>query len=192
MREGTIVDATLIAASPLDQEPRRKGRSENAPVKEGQELVLRHEGHIGVDARSGLTHTLMTTAGNVSDVTQTHNLLPGDETMVFGDAGYQGADRRPENTSKAVTWHIAVKRSVRKALKKNPLGRAKEKLEKAKASVRAKVEHPFHVLKNLFKHRKTRYRGLAKNTAQLHTLFAFANLVLGGRTFGSARARTPS
>ena len=68
----------------------------------------------------------------------------------------------------------------------------KEKLEKAKASVRAKVEHPFHVLKNLFRHRKTRYRGLAKNTAQLHTLFAFANLVLAGRTFGSAHARTPS
>jgi len=85
-----------------------------------------------------------------------------------------------------------MKRSVRKATKKNPLGRAKEKLEKAKASVRAKVEHPFHVLKNLFKHRKTRYRGLAKNTTQLHTLFAFANLVLAGRTFGSSHARTPS
>ena len=85
-----------------------------------------------------------------------------------------------------------MKRSVRKATKKNPLGRAKEKLEKAKASVRAKVEHPFHVLKNLLKHRKTRYRGLAKNTAQLHTLFVFANLVLAGRTFGSSHARTPS
>jgi IS5 family transposase len=85
-----------------------------------------------------------------------------------------------------------MKRSVRKAVKKNLLGRVKEKLEKAKASVRAKVEHPFHVLKNLFRHRKTHYRGLAKNTAQLFTLFAFANLVLAGRTFGSARAQTPS
>lgn len=79
--------------------------------------------------------------------------------------------------------HIAMKRGLRKAMKKNPLGRAKEKLELAKASVRAKVEHPFHVLKNLFKHRKARYRGLAKNTEQLHSLFAFANLVLAGRTF---------
>lgn len=85
-----------------------------------------------------------------------------------------------------------MKRSVRRALKKNPQGRVREKLEKAKASVRAKVEHPFHVLKNLSRHRKTRYRSLAKNTAQLHTLFAFANLVLAGRTFGSARAQTPS
>lgn len=87
-----------------------------------------------------------------------------------------------------MNWHIAMKRSVRRVMKKNPLGRIK----KAKASVRAKVEHPFHVLKNLFRHRQTRYRGLAKNTAQLHTLFAFANLVLAGRTFGSALARTPS
>lgn len=91
-----------------------------------------------------------------------------------------------------MTWRIAMKRSVRKTLKKNPLGRAREKPEKAKASVRAKVEHPFHVLKNLFRHRKTRYRALANNTTQLFALFAFANLLLASRTFGRARARSPS
>lgn len=160
--------------------------------KKGKNWFFGMKAHIGVDARSGLTHTLVTTAGNVSDVTHTHKLLHGDETMVFGDAGYQDADKRPENADNAVTWHIAMKRSVRKAMKKHPLGRMKEKLEKAKTSVRAKGEHPLHVLKNLFRHRKTRYRGVTKNTAQLHTLFAFANLVLAGRTFGSARARTPS
>jgi IS5 family transposase len=192
MREGTIVDATLIAAPPSTKNRDEKRDPEMHQSKKGKNWFFGMKAHIGVDAKSGLTHTLVTTAGNVSDVTQTHNLLHGDETMVFGDAGYQGADKRPENAGKAVIWHIAMKRSVRKAMKKNPLGRAKEKLEKAKASVRAKVEHPFHVLKNLFRHRKTRYRGLAKNTAQLHTLFAFANLVLAGRTFGSAHARTPS
>lgn len=192
MREGTIVDATLIAAPPSTKNRDEKRDPEMHQSKKGKNWFFGMKAHIGVDAKSGLTHTLVTTAGNVSDVTQTHNLLHGDETMVFGDAGYQGADKRPENVDKAIIWHIAMKRSVRKAMKKNPLGRAREKLEKAKASVRAKVEHPFHVLKNLFKHRKTRYRGLAKNTAQLHTLFAFANLVLADRTFGSARARTPS
>lgn len=192
MREGTIVDATLIAAPPSTKNHDEKRDPEMHQSKKGKNWFFGTKAHIGVDARSGLTHTLVTTAGNVSDVTQTHNLLHGAETMVFGDAGYQGADKRPENKGKAITWHIAMKRGLRKAMKKNPLGRAKEKLEKAKASVRAKVEHPFHVLKNLFKHRKARYRGLAKNTAQLHTLFAFANLVLAGRTFGSARARTPS
>lgn len=192
MREGTIVDATLIAAPPSTKNRDERRDPEMHQSKKGKNWFFGMKAHIGVDAKSGLTHTLVTTAGNVSDVTQTHNLLHGDETMVFGDAGYQGVDKRPENVDKAVIWHIAMKRSVRKALKKNPLGRAREKLEKAKASVRAKVEHPFHVLKNLFKYRKTRYRGLAKNTAQLHTLFAFANLVLAGRTFGSAHARTPS
>jgi IS5 family transposase len=192
MREGTIVDATLIAAPPSTKNQDEKRDPEMHQSKKGKNWYFGMKAHIGVDAKSGLAHTLVTTAGNVSDVTQTHKLLHGDEEMVFGDAGYQGADKRPENAGKPVTWHIAMKRSVRKAVKKNLLGRVKEKLEKAKASVRAKVEHPFHVLKNLFRHRKTRYRGLAKNTAQLFTLFAFANLVPAGRTFGSARAQTPS
>ncbi len=192
MREGTIVDATLIAAPPSTKNRDENRDPEMHQSKKGKTWHFGMKAHIGVDAKTGLAHTLVTTAGNVSDVTQAHKLLHGDETMVFGDAGYQGADKRPENADKAVTWHIAMKRSVRKALKKNPLGRVKEKLEKAKASVRAKVEHPFHVLKNLFHHRKTRYRGLAKNTTQLFSLFAFANLVLAGRTFGSARARSPS
>lgn len=192
MREGTIVDAPLIAAPPSTKKSRRETRSGNASVEEGKELVLRHEGSYRRRCQVRPDAYARDHAGNVFDVTQTHNPLHGDETMVFDDAGYQGADKRPVNVDKAVIWHIAMKRSVRKAMKKNPLGRAREKLEKAKASVRAKVEHPFHVLKNLFKHRKTRYRGLAKNTAQLHTLFAFANLVLAGRTFGSAHARTPS
>jgi IS5 family transposase len=82
--------------------------------------------------------------------------------------------------------------SVRKALKKNPIGRATEKLGQAKASVRAKVEHCFHVVKCLFKHRKTRYRGLAKNNAQLFTLFAFANLVLARRFLGSVHTQVAS
>jgi IS5 family transposase len=192
MREGTIVDGTLIAAPPSTKNRDEKRDPEMHQSKKGKNWFFGMKAHIGVDARSGLTHTVVTTAGNVADVTQTHKLLHGDATMVFGDAGYQGADKRPENTGKAVTWHIAMKRSLRKAMKKNPLGRIKEKLEKAKASVRAKVEHPFHVLKNLFRHRKTRYRRLAKNTAQLHTLFAFAILILAGRTFDGARAQTPS
>ncbi len=85
-----------------------------------------------------------------------------------------------------------MKRSKRKALPKNKLGRLQEKLERLKASVRAKVEHPFHVIKNLFRHRKTRYRGLAKNTAQLFTLFAFANLMLAGRRFTISDTRRTS
>ena len=126
MREGTIADATLIAAPPSTKNRDEKRDPEMHQSKKGKNWFFGMKTHIGVDAKSGLTHTLVTTAGNVSDVTQTHNLLHGDEKMVFGDAGYQGADKRPENTGKMVTWHIAMKRSLRKAMKK---------LEKAKASV---------------------------------------------------------
>jgi transposase, IS5 family len=83
-------------------------------------------------------------------------------------------------------------RSKRKALPKSKLGCMQEKLEHLKASVRAKVEHPFHVIKNLFRHRKTRYRGLAKNTAQSFTLVVVANLVLAGRWLTISDARRTS
>lgn len=131
-----------------------------------------------MDADSGLTHTLVATTANVGDVTQAHALLHGQEQDVFADAGYQGVDKRPENQGKRVVWHVAMKPSKRRALPATKLGRLLEQIEHAKASIRAKVEHPFLVVKNLFRHRKARYRGLAKNLAQLFSLFALANLVL--------------
>lgn len=101
-------------------------------------------------------------------------------------------EKREENRGKSVAWHVAMKRSKRNALSKNKVGRMLEKLEHLKTSVRAKVERAFHVVKNLFRHRKTRYRGLAKNTAQLFTPFGFANLVLAGRRFTFTEARSAS
>ena len=147
---------------------------------------------IGVDAASGLVHTVVGTGGNVSDVTQAHALLHGDEVAAFGDAGYQGVEKRAEDAGKPVAWHVAMKRGKRRALPQNKLGRVIEKLEHLKASVRAKVEHPLHVIKNLFRLRKTRYRGLATNTAQLFTLFGFANLMLVGRRFTVTETRSAS
>ena len=126
-------------------------------------------------------HPLIGTAGHVSDVTQTQALLHGDETDVFGDAGYQGVEKREENLELPVTWHEAMRPSQRRALAKTTEGEWLEYLEHTKASIRAKVEHPFHVVKNLFRHRKARYKGLMKNTAQLFSLFGFANLVLARR-----------
>jgi IS5 family transposase len=192
MREGTIVDATLIAAPPSTKNKDGERDPEMHQSKKGNDWHFGMKAHIGVDAASGLVHTLIGTAGNVSDVTQAHALLHGDESAALGDAGYQGVEKRAENLGKSVTWHVAMKRSKRKELPKNKLGRMLEKLEHLKASVRAKVEHPFHVIKNLFRHRKTRYRGLAKNTAQLFTLFGFANLVLAGRRFTITESRSAS
>lgn len=185
MREGTIVDATLIAAPPSTKNKDGERDPEMHQSKKGNDWHFGMKCHVGVDMATGLVHTVVGTAGNVSDVTQAHALLHGGEKIVLGDAGYQGVAKRPENAGKAIDWHTAMRPSVRKTLKKNKLGRATEKLEQAKASVRAKVEHCFQVLKCLFKHRKTRYRGLAKNNAQLFTLFALTNLVLARRFLGS-------
>jgi len=113
-------------------------------------------------------------------------------TVELGDAGYQGVEKREDNQGKSVIWHVAMKRSKRRALRSNKLGRILDNLERLKASVRAKVEHPFHVIKNLFGHRKTRYSGLAKNTAQLFSLFGLANLVLAGRRFTITETRIAS
>ena len=192
MREGTIVDATLIAAPPSTKNKDKKRDPEMHQSKKGNDWHFGMKAHIGVDAASGLVHTVIGTAGNVADVTQAHALLHGEEVAVLADAGYQGVEKREENKGKSVVWHVAMKRTKRKALPASKLGRLREKLEKLKASVRAKVEHPFHVIKNLFRHRKTRYRGLAKNTAQLFTLFGLANLVLAGRRFALPKARATS
>ena len=133
--------------------------------------------HIGVDVASGVVHTAIGTAANEADINQAAALLHGQETDVFADAGYTGADKRPEFEDCDVSWNIAIKRSVIKALPER-LRNWAEAVERALSQVRAWVEHPFHVVKNLFRHKKLRYRGLAKNTAQLLTLFALANLVI--------------
>jgi IS5 family transposase len=150
MREGTIVDATLIAAPPSTKNKDGKRDPEMHQSKKGNDWHFGMKARIGVDAASGLVHTVIGTAGNVADVTQAGALLHGDEIAALGNAGYQGVKKRAENIGKSVTWHVDMKRSKREALPKNKMGRMQEKLEHQKASVRAKVEHPFHVIKNLF------------------------------------------
>src|SRR3954454_25166040 len=137
--------------------------------------------HIGVDVASGVVHTVTGAAANEADITQMAAGLSGAEEAVFADAGYTGADKRPEHEDREVSWNIATKRSIIKALPTG-LRELAEPVERALAQVRAWVEHPFHIVKNLFRHKKLRYRGLAKNTAQLHTLFALANLVIVKKT----------
>ena len=177
MRQGTIVDATIIAA-PASTKNKTKARDpEMHQTKKGNQWHFGMKAHIGVDVASGVVHTLTGTAANEADINQTVALLHGQEEAVFADAGYAGANKRPELADRNVVWNIAIKRSIIRALPK-ALRDLAEPIERALAQVRAWVEHPFHIVKNLFRHRKLRYRGLAKNTAQLHTLFALANLVI--------------
>src|ERR1700686_218440 len=177
MRQGTIVDATIIAAPPSTKNKQKTRDPEMPQTKKGNQWHFGMKAHIGVDVAPGVVHTVVGTAANEADINQTAALLHGQEQAVFADAGYTGADKRPELEDCDVSWNIAIKRSIIKALPKGLRDWA-EAVERALSQVRAWVEHPFHVVKDLFRHRKLRYRGLAKNTAQLHTLFALANLVI--------------
>ena len=183
LKSGTVVDATLIAAPSSTKNSLGERDPEMHQTKKGNQWHFGMKAHIGVDADSGLVHTVVGTAANVNDVTQAHALVHGDETDVFADAGYQGVDKRAETQGINVNWHVAMRPGKRKALDKSTaMGAILDQLEQVKASIRAKVEHPFRVIKRQFGHVKVRYRGLAKNTAQLHTLFALSNLWMVRRT----------
>lgn len=174
LKTGTVVDATLIAAPSSTKNSQGERDPEMHQTKKGNQWYFGMKAHIGVDADSGLVHTVVGTAANVHDVTQGHKLLHGEETVVFADAGYQGADKRPEATD--VNWQVAMRPGKRRAQKHTPWGALIDQAEKLKSSVRSKVEHAFRVVKCQFGYTKVRYRGLAKNTAQMVTLFALSNL----------------
>ena len=183
LKSGTVVDATLIAAPSSTKNSSGERDPEMHQTKKGNQWHFGMKAHIGVDADSGLVHTVVGTAANVNDVTQAHALVHGAETDVFADAGYQGVGKRDETQEINVNWHVAMRPGKRKVLDKStPMGAILDQLEQAKARIRAKVEHPFRVIKRQFGHVKVRYRGLAKNTAQLHTLFALSNLWMVRRT----------
>ena len=184
LREGTLVDATLIAAPPSTKNQAKQRDPEMHQAKKGNQWYFGMKAHIGADRDSKLVHTVVVTAANVADITQTAELLHGDEKQVHADAGYTGVEKRAEIVAleRKIDWQIAGKRGTIKAMAEGAEKETRKAMEKAKAAVRAFVEHPFHIVKNLFGHRKVRYRGLAKNGHQLYTLFGLANVVSGGRT----------
>jgi transposase, IS5 family len=183
LKSGTVVDATLIAAPSSTKNSSGERDPEMHQTKKGNQWHFGMKAHIGVDADSGLVHTVVGTAANVNDVTQAHALVHGEESDVFADSGYQGVGKREETQEINVNWHVAMRPGKRKVLDKStPMGTIMDQLERAKARIRAKVEHPFRVIKRQFGHVKVRYRGLTKNTAQLHTLFALSNLWMVRRT----------
>ena len=180
LKTGTVVDATLIAAPSSTKNAKGERDPEMHQTKKGNQWHFGMKAHIGVDADSGLVHTVVGTSANAHDVTQASALLHGEESDVFADSGYRGVHKREEviEDHAQVSWHVAMMPSHRKALDKDtPMGAIMDALEKTKARIRAKVEHPFRVIKCQFGHRKTRYRGLAKNTHQLQVLFALSKVM---------------
>ena len=184
LREGTLVDATLIAAPPSTKNKERRRDPEMHQTRKGNQWHFGMKAHIGADRDSKLVHTVVVTAAHVADITKTEELLHGQEKQVHADAGYTGVEKRAEIVALArpIDWQIACKRGVIKKLAEGAEKEARKAVEKAKAAVLAFVEHPFHIVKNLFGYRKVRYRGLAKNGNQLYMLFGLANVLIGGRT----------
>jgi IS5 family transposase len=178
MRSGTVVDATLIAAPSSTKNSSGERDPEMHQTKKGNQWYFGAKSHIAVDAASGLVHTTKFTAANVADVTEANSLLHGEEVRAFGDAGYQGVEKRPDAPGD-VEWHTALSPGKRRALdKSDPAQALTDQIERVKASIRSKVEHVFRVVKCQFGYRKVRYRGLAKNGSQMTTLYALANLWL--------------
>lgn len=192
LKEGTVVDATIIAAPSSTKNQKGERDPEMHQTKKGNQWYFGMKAHIGVDAETGVVHSLVTTPANAADVTQAHQLLHGEEVVAFGDAGYQGVEEREENQTPEIQWAVALRPGKRKALPDISWGRMTEVLEQTKASIRAKVEHPFHIIKNRFGLKKVRYRGLAKNTAQLYTLFGLANLLIAKRRLFELHAQGAS
>jgi IS5 family transposase len=178
LKEGSIVDATIIDA-PSSTKNRSKERDpEMHQTKKGNEWRFGMKMHIAVDDAIGLIHSIETTSANEHDITQVDKLLHGKEKRVWGDAGYTGIEKREEHEKRKVNWFVAMRPGKRAQLPKNSL---EEKAEKTKASIRAKVEHAFGYIKCVFGYKKVRYRGLEKNNNRLHVLAALANLLKSRR-----------
>ncbi|GAC1500493.1 MAG: IS5-like element ISPsy2 family transposase [Steroidobacteraceae bacterium] len=185
LRSGTIVDATIIHAPPSTKNKDKQRDPEMHQTKKGNQWYFGMKAHIGVDAEGGLVHTVTTTAANVADVTEAAKLLHGQETMAFGDAGYTGVDKREEIVNDEakcqVQWFVAAKRGKVEGIEDAELKGLVKAVETTKAKIRARVEHPFRVIKRQFGYVKVRFKGLAKNTAQIITLFALSNLWMARR-----------
>ena len=172
---GSIVDATFIESTSSTKNATGKRDPEMHQAKKGKNWHHGMKMHAGVDAGTGLVHTITTTAANVSDIAEAHKLIREDDEFVYGDAGYIGIDKRPEVTGdehlKEVEFRINKKRSTIK-------DDVTKEIEKRKSSTRSKVEHVFHIIKDIFGYRKTAYRGLAKNTTRLTMCALLTNVYM--------------
>lgn len=173
LRQGTIVDATLIAAAPSRKNKTRKRDPEMKQAKKGNQWHFGMKAHIGVDAQSGCVHSAEMTAANVHDSVVTDALLHGEEEIAFGDSAYGNKQRSIEADREAhdVVWAVPFKRR-----KGHGLSDEQRRINRLMSSHRSKVEHVFRIVKRQFGYAKTRYRGLYKNSQQIFCLLALANI----------------
>lgn len=185
LKKGTIVDSTIIEA-PASTKNRDNIRDKEAhSVKKGNNWHFGYKAHVGADKDTGIVHKIIVTAANIHDVSVAANLLSGEEKEVYGDSGYLGAQKREDAIHKnkngeTITYKINRRPSQYKNLSNRSRAQIKRR-EHEKSSVRVKIEHVFAIIKNQFNYKKTRYKGLRKQTAKLNMLFALANLIIANR-----------
>lgn len=189
LKNGSAVDATLISAPSSTKNASGSRDPEMHQTKKGNQWYFGMKAHIGVDAHSGLVHSVIGTAANVHDVNVAHALLHGNESDVYADAGYRGVEKR--SPADPVCWHVAMSPGRRRLLDQTDrLDAIYDQIERLKAGIRAKVEHPFRILKRQFGYTRTRYRGLKKNTAQITTILVLGNLWMARKTLYVQRDET--
>ena len=176
LKGGTMVDATIIHAAPSTKNKAKQRDPEMHQTKKGNQWYFGMKIHVGADVNSGLAHTVAVTAANEADVSQLPNLLREDDRAVFGDKGY--VDNRLKRAARkaGVFWGVALKSTT-----KHKLSAANKRFNHKMSSVRSRVEHIFRVIKRQFGYTKVRYKGLAKNAAQVFTLIGLTNLYLTRR-----------
>lgn len=176
LKEGTILDATIINAPSSTKNKKGERDPEMHSVAKGNQWFFGMRCHIGVDAASGLVHSVVSTAANVHELNTAADRIHGEERVIYGDSGHIGIEKREAFKDCDAEMRIAMKPGQRRVLPDTPEGRLLDLMEAAKAHVRAKVEHPFRIIKCQFGFRKVFYRGIRKNNLKLTMLFALANL----------------
>ena len=169
--KGTIVDATIINAPSSTKNAERKRDPEMHQTKKGQQYYFGMKVHTGVDTEAGLVHTVVCTAANLADNQVLGELLHGEEQALYGDAAYQARELKEQAEAAKIEFKVCERAGNGRPLTK------KQKASNRKISkVRSIVEHPYLIVKKLWGHAKVRYRGIAKNNAQMHALFGLSNL----------------
>ena len=182
LREGTVVDASIVEAPSSTKNRAGKRDPEMHQTRKGKQWYFGMKMHVGSDAQTGVAHSFTATSANESDVAHAHRLVHGEEKVVWGDAGYQGVEKRPENRGRDVEWRVAMRPGLRRRLAADG---EEARREKNKASVRAKAEHPFFYVKRVFGYGKVRYRGLHNNGQRIALLLGLANLLIAERSLAA-------
>ena len=180
LKGGTMVDATIIHAPPSTKNQERKRDPEMHQTKKGNQWYFGMKVHVGADVNSGLVHTVSVTPANVSDINQLPHLVREDDRAVFGDKGYVNNKLKRVARKAGLFWGVSLKAS-----KQHPLTEANKRFNHKMSSIRARVEHVFRVIKRQFGYTKVRYKGIAKNAAQVFSLIGLTNLYLARRALMS-------